>query len=512
MIEDDRLAAGGSPRRHSGRSVPRDEEDWVWIEEESLDIFSGSVIRIHIPAYRVVIRTEANRMKNSDLNRIDKQICGSVWTSDHIQCLRDQICNDIGPRPTGSKSYREALEIIASALRRAGATKVRAETIPVFGWDHGPSELRLTSPRRRVFNSVQHVHTTSADVSGPLVNVPVVSERELDLHARKIDGAVVLASGPGFEPAKHYPLSLRVRDIAKRGAIGVVTYNAQPAMGPSQHHLGVDDDVPIPAVGVSNDDGLELVNLTSRSKPKVKISVSGRSRKTKCANLVGEVAPSRRTNEDIVLNAHLDCLPITPGALDNLSGVLTLVEIVRALAPHRSKFRRRLRLLIPTGEEYGLVGSAQYVKQHHDELDDICFDFSLDTLCPGTSRGIAVMWAPEMRDMIERTMRGTGRHCKVQNLYCAGSDYLPFMMSGIAAARAADWENSLPRWCHTTMDNAHNLPVEWIQLNAMPFAQLLLRLLTEPRPLPTKRKSRDQVAALMAAEGEERYMKFLNVW
>ena len=439
-------------------------------------------------------------------------MCGCIWTSPHIRRLRDEICCDIGPRPTGSKSYQEALRVAAAALRSAGAVNVRAETVAAFAWNHAPSELRLLSPRRRVYESVQHVHTTSTDVSGPLVEVPVVSEQELDRHARRIDGAVVLASGPGIQGAKHYALSMQVRDIARRGAIGVVTYNSHQGMGPSQHHLGIVDDVSIPAVGVSNDSGRELVNLARTSKPKVRFSVSGRSRRTKCSNLVGEVGPSRRTDEVIILNAHLDSLPITPGALDNLSGVLTLIEIVRALAPHRGKFRRRLRLLVPTGEEYGLVGSGQYVKQHRSELDEICFDFSLDTLFPGTSRGIAVMWAPAMRDLIDRTMRQAGRQCTVHNLYCQGSDYLPFMLSGIASARAADWEGCVPPWCHTTMDNAHNLPPEWIQLNAMPFAQLLLRLLTEPRPLPTKRKSPDQVMELVARDGDERYMKFLELW
>ena len=79
------------------------------------------------------------------------------------------------------------------------------------------------------------------------------------------------------------------------------------------------------------------------------------------------------------------------------------------------------------------------------------------------------------------------------------------------AARAADWEGKLPPWCHTTADDAKNLPAHWIQLNAMSYAQLLLRLLTQGNPLPTRRKSGEEVSTLVASEGVGDYMKFLKL-
>ena len=190
-------------------------------------------------------------------------------------------------------------------------------------------------------------------------------------------------------------------------------------------------------MGISNDAGCELAELARGQGGIVRMVAAGYSQWRTCSNLIADLGPARRTGEVILLNAHLDSLPITSGALDNLSGVLALIEIVRALAPHQDHFRRSLRLLLPTAEEYGLVGSAHYVKTHRNELDDICFNFSLDTLTPETAGGIAVMWAPAMRDLIEKTMSRAGRPSDVRDHYCQGSDYLPFMLQGIAAARAA---------------------------------------------------------------------------
>ena len=45
----------------------------------------------------------------------------------------------------------------------------------------------------------------------------------------------------------------------------------------------------------------------------------------------------------------------------------------------------------------------------------------------------------------------------------------------------------------------------------MSYAQLLLRLLTQGNPLPTRRKSGEEVATLVASEGVGDYMKFLKL-
>ncbi len=432
------------------------------------------------------------------LLHLDLRITDDVWTSRHPPRLLRRI-GDLGPRPTGSSSFREAQKIVGAALRRIGATNVHTEPVPVLAWSERGADLRLTAPRRRTYDACQHVHTAPADVRGPLVSLPALDEASIDRVGRRLEGAIILISGPGIRGAAHRPLPILARDLARRGAAGLITYNAFAHQGPDQRHLAVTDPLPIPAVGVSHDTGRALLDQATGNRARVRVSTEGRSYRGRCSNLIADLGPSRRTDQVIVLNAHLDSLPIAPGALDNLSGVLTLIEIARALAPHRARFRRTLRLLVPTGEEYGLVGSAHYVRQRRerDELDQIVFDFSLDTLFPGTSQGIAVMWAAATRDLIDRLMRQAGRDCDVRNLFCQGSDYLPFMLAGIPAARAADWTNALPPVCHTTVDDVAHLPVEWIRMNAMPFAQLLLRLLIAERPPPDRRKSPAEVAALI---------------
>jgi Zn-dependent M28 family amino/carboxypeptidase len=204
--------------------------------------------------------------------------------------------------------------------------------------------------------------------------------------------------------------------------------------------------------------------------------------------------------EVIILSAHLDTFHVNPGSFDNLTGVVTLLEIARALVPFQARFVRRLRLVIYTGEEYGFLGSRAYIAQHSQELDRIPLVFNMDSLWPATADGIAVMWSPEMRDYIANALAPIRRSVEVRNLFCMSSDYLPFLLEGIACARPAGFEAAFPPYSHTRMDTPDKIPADWVRLNAMSHAQLLARILTDPESLPTRRKTAAEVQALLDKE------------
>jgi Zn-dependent M28 family amino/carboxypeptidase len=91
----------------------------------------------------------------------------------------------------------------------------------------------------------------------------------------------------------------------------------------------------------------------------------------KSANVVGLIEgsdPALR-NEYVVFSAHLDHLGVRPsidsdtvynGALDNASGVATMLEIARLVSALPVKPRRSMLFVAVTGEEKGLVGSAYF--------------------------------------------------------------------------------------------------------------------------------------------------------
>lgn len=433
--------------------------------------------------------------------QMDTEICGTVWTSRGAQELMEMLSYDIGPRPPGSEAMRNASIAVQQLLASFGALNVHTEPVPVLAWNDAPSAVELISPRRRVYESVQHVHSRSRTVFGPLLDVGSGSEGDLDRLGDRVAGSVLLLRGHESCGSRFVPIQIRVKEACRRGAAALLLRNLIPGAGPAIELMGVESDVPIPVLGVSWEDAGELAAVARDGKATIRLETSGSSMHTECVNTVADLGPVSEDAEIIILSAHMDTFHVNPGSFDNLTGVITLLEIARALAPFQAQFVRRLRLVVYTGEEYGFLGSRAYIAQHPDELERIRFVFNMDSLWPATADAIAVMWSPEMRDYIAQVFAETARSVEVRNLFCMSSDYLPFLLEGIACARPAGFEAAFPPYSHTRMDTPDKTPPDWIRLNAMSHGQLLARLVTDPRPLPTQRKSALEVQKLLDKEG-----------
>jgi peptidase M28-like protein/PDZ domain-containing protein len=84
-----------------------------------------------------------------------------------------------------------------------------------------------------------------------------------------------------------------------------------------------------------------------------------------------------QTDEYVIIGAHYDHLgrgnfdslapsqigQIHPGADDNASGTAGVLELARLLAPERGKLKRSILFIDFAGEELGLLGSAEWVKE-----------------------------------------------------------------------------------------------------------------------------------------------------
>ena len=84
-----------------------------------------------------------------------------------------------------------------------------------------------------------------------------------------------------------------------------------------------------------------------------------------------------KTDEYVIIGAHYDHLgrgnfdslapsqigQIHPGADDNASGTAGVLELARLLAPERGKLKRSILFMDFAGEELGLLGSAEWVKE-----------------------------------------------------------------------------------------------------------------------------------------------------
>jgi Zn-dependent M28 family amino/carboxypeptidase len=96
-------------------------------------------------------------------------------------------------------------------------------------------------------------------------------------------------------------------------------------------------------------------------------------------NLILDLPNRDRQNiPPILIGAHYDAVPGTPGADDNASGVAVLLELAKALAAEPPK--TPIRLAAFDLEEYGLLGSAAYAEQLKQSEQPLRLMLSLEML------------------------------------------------------------------------------------------------------------------------------------
>lgn len=84
-------------------------------------------------------------------------------------------------------------------------------------------------------------------------------------------------------------------------------------------------------------------------------------------NIFVDIQGKTRPNEVLILAAHFDAVPGSPGADDNGSGVATVLEAARVLKD--APMQRTVRLIFFNLEEVGLVGSRAYVERIKPDLE-----------------------------------------------------------------------------------------------------------------------------------------------
>ncbi|MBD2448177.1 M28 family peptidase [Nostoc sp. FACHB-152] len=106
--------------------------------------------------------------------------------------------------------------------------------------------------------------------------------------------------------------------------------------------------------------------------------VRGKSCQNLILNLPGQAVGKNGDLPPILIGAHYDAVPGTPGADDNATGVAVLLELARIFAAQPAKYS--LRLVAFDMEEYGLLGSAEYADLLRQQQQPLRLMMSLEML------------------------------------------------------------------------------------------------------------------------------------
>jgi hypothetical protein len=149
---------------------------------------------------------------------------------------------------------------------------------------------------------------------------------------------------------------------------------------------------PLPTLFMAHEHYALLYRLATRPAPaktRVEVAVTNKFVPGPIAvyNVVGEIRGSEKSDEYVVLGAHLDSWDLAQGTTDNGTGTCVVLEAARIVAKSGVRPKRTIRFVLFTGEEQGLHGSRAYVKQHESEMPRTSMALVHDT---GTGKVIGI--------------------------------------------------------------------------------------------------------------------------
>jgi aminopeptidase YwaD len=192
-------------------------------------------------------------------------------------------------------------------------------------------------------------------------------------------------------------------------------------------------DAGIPAAGIAPETAASLARSAS-GWPRATLLVETEEHEAQTSTLLFDL--HGRTDEVIVLSAHVDGHDVNESAMDNASGVATALSVIRAVAPLVHKWQRGIRLAFFSAEEWALTGSARYVADlSDDERRHISLNVNLDTVAGGKRLTALTSGFGGLEPLLLETAEANGHALRCVRPLQMNSDHANFALAGIAAFR-----------------------------------------------------------------------------
>jgi len=293
--------------------------------------------------------------------------------------LLTELCDEVGPRLSGSANYEAAVAWAMRHLEAAGLSEVRREPVMTPHWERGAESARLLSPHEAQLTVLGLGGSVGTSSGGLEADVLAVGDfEELEARADEAAGRIVL-----FDPPwEGYGRTVRYRTrgaiaAARHGAVGCLIRSVSPARDATAH-TGVmrydeGDTIPrIPAAALAVEDAARLHRQADRGLPvRVRLEMGARWHPDAAsANVVADL-PGRHHPEKIVLaGAHLDSWDVGCCAQDDGAGCVIAMEAAALLERLGLRPRRTIRVVLFADEEMNQTGGRAYARDHADELAD----------------------------------------------------------------------------------------------------------------------------------------------
>ena len=315
--------------------------------------------------------------------------------------LLNYMCTRIGHRLTSSESLDKAYIWTQEKFKEFGCVNVHLEQWgewPV-GFQRMKSSGRLlgATPRELQFTTPSWTEGTHGRKRGNVVLAPT-TKAEFDSVKATLKGAWVLykaapprpprgrpgEAAPAITPEVQAALDLQ-KSISEAGILGSVqgSGNELVLTGGNYRDKTYENHPKDVSITIRKSDLEAILKAMEPGKPvQLEFDINQKfiPGPRKHYNVIAEIPGTEKPDEIVIVGGHLDSWdgPGSQGAADNANGTIAAIEAARILNRAKARPKRTIRFILFTGEEQGLFGSREYVRQHAAEMPKISAVFIED--------------------------------------------------------------------------------------------------------------------------------------
>ncbi len=290
----------------------------------------------------------------------------------------ERLCRKIDSRRVGSQGNCQATDFFAETCASYGF-KTESLEFECLDWKSGPVVLKAGEENYKAFPGPYSLGWSG---TAPLVSAASVEELEqvealdkiLFLHGEPTREQLMPKNFPFYNPDHHkqiYKLLERKRPLA---IIAATSRNPELAGGMYPFPLIEDGDFNIPSVYMTEEEGRSL--LPHAGSP---VSLSFSAERIPSLGFNVYARKGRDQGKRLVVCAHIDAKPGTPGALDNATGIVTILLLAELLEEYAGELV--VELISINGEDYyGANGEIQLVEINRGRFEGIVLAVNLDAV------------------------------------------------------------------------------------------------------------------------------------
>lgn len=301
-------------------------------------------------------------------------------TNNKVQDHLDVLCNQIGPRLTGSEGERAACRWAVRKFKEMGLENVTMEKWGEFpmGFERGPAKGQMLKPKKMelTFGTNAWTPGTKGRSVGQVVIAPT-KLKDLEKQAKTLSGKWVLLPSTG----RSRGLSREQREqrramrkiLVKQSPLGIITPARGDLVVTGGNYRVKKENLPaFPTIRLIKKQYDQIHKMVTDGKAvTLAFDIRNHFRKgpVPTYNVFADIPGTEKPEEFVIVGGHIDSWDGATGATDNAAGCSTTIEAARILMAAGVKPKRTIRFMLWSGEEQGLLGSRAYVKANPKVVD-----------------------------------------------------------------------------------------------------------------------------------------------